>query len=76
MELQNRKMREDETLQSAREISEIADSRERRIAALEKEVARYKAQVEGEGTTSVETEMSREELVQRIGVLEKVGPWW
>jgi hypothetical protein len=42
-----------------------------RIVALEKEVARYKAEVE---TTSVQTstESSPEELLRRIEVLEKV----
>jgi hypothetical protein len=42
-----------------------------RIVALEKEVARYKAEVE---TTSVQTstESSPKELLRRIEVLEKV----
>jgi hypothetical protein len=34
-EIQNRKAREDETLQSAREISEIADSREVRPSLMQ-----------------------------------------
>lgn len=69
-ELQNRKAREDETIQSAREISEIADSREMRIVALEKKVERYKIQVEAE-SAQVTSESSVEQLLKTIDVLEK-----
>jgi uncharacterized small protein (DUF1192 family) len=70
-EIQNRKQREDETLQSAREISEIADSRELRITALEKELERYKAEIEKQPVTDV-NESSADELRERIATLEKV----
>ena len=70
-EIQNRKVREDETLQSAREISEIADSREMRIVALEKEVERYKIQAEAR-PIQTNTESSVDQLLQKIDILEKV----
>lgn len=72
MEIQNRKAREDETLHSAREISEIADSREMRIVALEKEVARYKVQIEAEQVQGG-INLPVEELLRKIDVLEKVS---
>jgi hypothetical protein len=72
MEIQNRKAREDETLHSAREISEIADSREMRIVALEKEVARYKVQIEAEQVQG-DINLPVEELLRKIDVLEKVS---
>ena len=71
LELQNRKARENESLQSAREISEIADSGQMRITALEKEVERYKVQLETE-TVQDGTDVPVAELLRKINVLEKV----
>jgi E3 ubiquitin-protein ligase BRE1 len=72
LELQNRKARENETLQSAREISEIADTGQMRITALEKEVERYKVQLETE-TVQDGTDVPVAELLRKINVLEKVS---